>query len=134
MAEQHFVPGLIFRRLDNRSEPKPHPWVVLSDPLEDPESVILVNLTDGERWGDPACEIGGDEHPAIKKRSRVAYRLAEILSLRVLTHAREDGFHETLGILSPELLLRIRRGAWESEQVPDEVLDILADQGFGSDL
>lgn len=133
MAETYFVEGLIFLRLDNRREPTPHPWVIVSDPIKDPERVVLVSLTDGEKWYDPACEFHAGEHVAITKKSRAAYLLAEVMTLDRLRETRENGQIAPLGRLPAPLLKRIRMGVWESTDVSWEIMDLLEDQGLARD-
>lgn len=122
-ADEFFVAGTMFLRLRNKKEPRPHPWVIISDPRQNADRILLVNLTDGEQWIDGACEFAAGEHASISKKSRVAYQLAEFLSLSQLRQAYEADGIQPLGCLPVPLLNRIRRNAWESLDVSDELLE-----------
>lgn len=124
--------GDAFLQLDS-SERVHHTWVVISDPAEDAEQILLVNFTDAAFWPDNACEIRPGEHPVITKPTRVAYRLAEVKSLKQLQDSRQNGFIAPQGRVSAELLLRIRLGAWESLFIAYEHQDLLEEQHLGRD-
>jgi hypothetical protein len=61
------------------------------------------------------------------------YRLPRIYSIAELRRFREDGLMAPEGKVDPALLYRIRMGAWESEQIEFEWLDLLEAQKLGRD-
>ena len=82
------VAGVLFARLSNRREPsnKRHTWVIVSDPLRDAGSVLLVNFTDADYWVDSSCEFQAGEHPCFTKRSRAAYPANERAAINSPDH------------------------------------------------
>jgi len=126
-----FAPGDAWRFLDER--PKSHVWVLISDPAQNARQILWVNFTSWAEGKDPACicEIG--EHRSLTKRSCIMYRFPRVYSLAELREQRESGRMAPEGRVSADLLLRIRLGAWESELIDFEWLDLLEEQRFGRD-
>ena len=62
-----------------------HLWVVISDPVQDKERVLLVNFSSVKEGVplDSACVLLPGEHPYISKDTFVYYRHAQVLSNNV---------------------------------------------------
>jgi hypothetical protein len=126
-----FDAGEAWRFLDER--PRSHVWVLISEPGEDAERLLWVNFTSWEDGKDPACICEPGEHASLTKRSCIMYRFPRVYTLAELRRLREDGRMAPEGRVSADLLFRIRLGAWESELIDFEWLDLLEEQGLGRD-
>jgi hypothetical protein len=62
----------------------------------------------------------------------VFYQLAEVTSVTRLEEKAQDGFLQPYRPVSSALLARIRQGAWDSEFIAWEHLDLLEAQGIDS--
>lgn len=82
--------------------PPSHPWVILSDPVQDPDNVLIVNLTDAENHHDVSCILDCGDHPGIiTKRSCIAYDSAKVTSIEFLEKAHSSGLlHMKLPLLA----------------------------------
>lgn len=59
----------------NKSAPgvPSHPWVIVSDPIADPDNVLIVNLTDVQNIEDLSCVLDSADAPGfLTKQSAVA--------------------------------------------------------------
>ncbi len=56
-----------------------HLWVVLSDPMVDPEKVVLVNFTTHTVDEEQHCVLKKGDHPFIKHKTVVRYRDAKLV-------------------------------------------------------
>ncbi len=116
----------------------PHLWIVISDPIQCPEKVVIVNVTtwDNVEFPDDSCilDTGDHDDPAdhewLTHRSFVFYRKTRCPSLENLNQAIGAGALTTDDDVSDEVLERIQQGANVSEFTPNEALEILAEQGF----
>jgi hypothetical protein len=104
--------------------------MVISDPDQDADRVLLVNFTTWTARHDQACVLDGGEHPFIHHRSCVNYPDARVYSLAQLTAMKADGLIEPHDRLTPGLLRRIRNSAGESHRIALENYQLLEDQGL----
>jgi hypothetical protein len=58
-----------------------HLWVVISDPLKDPNRVVLVSVTTFETYKEGVCLVRPGDHPRITHESCVAYQEARMTTL-----------------------------------------------------
>jgi len=110
----------------------PHLYIIISDPQLMPDQVVVVNLT-GYRENilkDGSCVLERGEHSFITKKSYVYYRQAKCAKLNNLQNLLKLGGIEKLEDVSSEMLTRIQQGAANSQFTPNEVLNILEEQGF----
>jgi len=109
-----------------------HLWIILSDPAEDPEQILIANLTSYRQGRDESCIIHAGEHPFVRHTSCINYRECRITSI----DSPEKGF--TSGLLISEdpvevdLLKRIQAGAFESKFTKNYHKELLENQGLGS--
>jgi hypothetical protein len=68
--------GDTFRPAENTVDQFIHLWVIISDPEQDPDEVLIVSLTEYHPKKDTACILGPGDHPFIHKKTCVAYNLA----------------------------------------------------------
>jgi hypothetical protein len=108
-----------------------HPWTIISDPEQDPDNVLIVNLTDADTHHDTSCVLTPSEVPWLAKPSCIAYQFAKLTSVVMLEKANTEGLlfgHQTLSI---EVLALIREGAAASEELrKTEYLELLRKQGL----
>jgi hypothetical protein len=90
-----------------------HLWVVCSPPNPDGRHVVF-NLSKLRPRSDTACVIQPGEHPYVTVPSVVAYRYGRCWSPKDEDFVR----HYPKPSVSPELLLRIQRGALASTATP----------------
>ncbi|MGL6073230.1 MAG: hypothetical protein ACRC8S_03605 [Fimbriiglobus sp.] len=110
-----------------------HLWIVISDPNQNPDKVIIAYLTTvkGRRFEDLSCVFDAGEHPFITRESAVAYS-----DIRIHTDSYLDDLvlkpHVKLQAtpFSLTLLDRIHAGAVISQHIPLDCLAILRQQGF----
>ena len=108
-----------------------HLWMVISDPVQDPHHIVIVNLT---TWkgpaSDQACVIDAGDHPFVRHRSYVYYQGAKVDPLRHLNRMLESGGLVMQDALTTEQLARVRQGAGASIRTPSFAREILAQQGL----
>ena len=106
-----------------------HPFVIISDPAQNPTQVVTANFTSWRPDEDQSCILERGEHRLITHRSCVYY------DNRQLTQAQYQHWLETGAIVpqdpvSVELLQRILNGAAISPFIPLGNKQILVDQGL----
>jgi hypothetical protein len=101
--------GDTFRPADGTVDSFVHLWVIISDPEQDPDQVLIVSLTTYHSKKDTACILMPGDHPFIHKRTCVAYDLANAPSLDDLTRAKESGDLIPNHPMRPDVLERIRK-------------------------
>jgi hypothetical protein len=106
-----------------------HLWIVISDPVTNPEEVVLVNFTKHRADKDQACIVDPGDHPFIKHRTCVEYRRAKVRSAKDLSTLLSGGQITPHAPASPDLLARIRAGVPQSRMRNEHVL-ILVAQGL----
>jgi hypothetical protein len=112
-----------------------HPWVVLSDPLEDGDHIVIANFTKWLAWKDQTCIVDPSECPAILTlRSCVEYAGCEVWKLGILESKLDNAQIQRLGNVGADILDRMRRGVIESPHSPYKARDILISQGLVADL
>jgi hypothetical protein len=108
-----------------------HLCAVISDPLKDPQRVVLVSFTTFETWKDDTCCIEPDEHPFVRHLTSISYSFpAKTFSLEYLMQRISDGHVRTHEPLSPKLLAKVLVGANETEDIPMGHWNILDEQGL----
>lgn len=117
----------------NKSTPRlpSHPWVIVSYPSDDPENVLIVNLTDANSHHDRSCLLGPDDHPGVfTKPSCVNYRDAQLTSIADLNKALSMGLLFPKPSLPTKTLDKIIDGAVETEELINAHRKLLRDQGI----
>jgi hypothetical protein len=122
--------GATFQSSDPRYEC--HLWIIISDPMRDPERVLIVNFTSWYEGRDPSCVLQRGEHPFIKHKTCVNYRESRITSLGKIQAAVDSGALRIRQSVSSKVLANIRRGAAVSLFIPLDNLQLLKDQSLVS--
>jgi hypothetical protein len=103
-----------------------HLWIVISDPAENPEEVLLVNFTKYRADKDQACIVERGDHPFISQKTCVEYRGAKMASAKELQTLLDSGQVSSHKPASPQLLARIRAGVANSRMRNEHVLILIA--------
>jgi len=103
-----------------------HLWIVISDPEDYPEEIVLVNFTKYRPDKDQACILERGDHPFISQRTSVEYRGAKTASAKELQTLLDGGQISSHKPTSPELLERIRDGVPNSRMRNEHVLILIA--------
>jgi hypothetical protein len=128
-----FVAGSSFWILP---ETIPHLWFVISDPTQDSDRLLIVNLTSydaSERPGptnDPACVLAAGEHSFVRRSTCVAYYFAQLASDQFLMHRLGQ---KTIRMDAPAdspLLTKMRERAGDSRFMTNEHYQVLTDQNL----
>jgi hypothetical protein len=122
--------GDTFRPAENTVDQFIHLWVIISDPEQDPDEVLIVSLTEYHPKKDTACILGPGDHPFIHKKTCVAYNLANAPSLDELVRARDRGDLVPNDPMRPDVLERIRKQSSLSTKMDPAYWDILERQGL----
>jgi hypothetical protein len=107
-----------------------HLWVIISDPLADPQNVLIVNLTSLDPRKEQACVLAVGDHPWIRHDTCVNYGDSQVTTLDKLLAAQNANALMIQSPVSPDILLRIREGAMNSTRMPLDNADILIRQGL----
>jgi hypothetical protein len=122
--------GDTFRPTDASIDTYRHLWVIVSDPDQDPEKVVIVSITEAHPKKDTACILQPHDHPFLYKESCVAYDLANLVSVADLILARDNGDLEPREPIDPAVLERIRKRSSFSKRMDPDLYDILDRQGL----
>ncbi len=122
--------GDTFQPADGTVDKFVHLWVIISDPEQDSDQVLIVSLTEYHPKKDTACILSSGDHPFIHKRTCVAYDLANAPSLDDLVRARNNGDLIPNDPMRPDVLERIRKQSSFSTKMAPELWDILDRQGL----
>jgi hypothetical protein len=107
-----------------------HLWIVLSDPINDAEHVLIVSLTTATDYKERVCLIQPAQHPWVRHETCVAYDKAKVVALSQLLSLKDQGLIELQTPITVELLQHIRDRAGDSVDLPMEMADILSQQGL----
>ena len=105
-------PGLVFQMNPPDGN---HVWIVISDEVGG--CVLTVNVTDIAHYPDSPCVLQIGDHPAITKRSAIAYRRAKARPARRIDECIAEGTLRRLSNCSPDLLARIIEGARQADDL-----------------
>ena len=115
------------------SETSWRPYIVVSNPTVDPNSVLIVSLvlsTSDYGEQDRACVLLAGEHPICPTESCIGYHWAKNVNISGLQNGvrtREVSIEDPL---DEKLLFRVRLGFFRSVHSKPKHRDILLAQGF----
>ena len=108
-----------------------HLCVVLSDPQQNPDEIVLAAFTTWEGYKDQTCLLHPGDHGFIRHDTCVDYELVpQVPSVEQLERGIRAGRITPGEPVSRELIERILRGADETDRIPMERWRILDDQGL----
>lgn len=112
----------------------PHLWVVVSDPKQNPDEILLVNFSSRKPGVpfDSACMANVGDHAYLRTPSFVYYRFARVASNAALEAQIASGQADASAWppVSASLLDRIRKGAGASKFIARKHRQLLKDQGL----
>ena len=88
-----------------------HLWIVLSDPQQNPDQVLVVNLTTVTRRKDTTCILRPGDHPFVRHDSCVNYHDGRVYSNSCLDSLLARDKIRPEDRLDAPILQRIREGA-----------------------
>jgi hypothetical protein len=123
-------PGTTFVLEDQRVDK--HLWVVLSDPEQFPDAVVIVSFTTMREGSEATCVVEPNEHPGwLTHQSCVAYKFAKVVTLEQLFALKISGKLKVLpDKVSPALLTRIFASTPNSPGIEDKIAEVLEEQGY----
>lgn len=124
--------GYAFLNAEARTLPV-HLWVIISDPAQDPNDVLIVNLTSWRSDHDQTCILRVGDHPWIQHDSCVNYPAAKVTSLGMLKMLLGKSLITPKDPFAPAVLERIREGAGESEELKNAHRVLLRQQELIAD-
>ena len=112
-------------------EVRQHLWLVLSDPHQDPERVVIANIsTDRGKNSGPDCILLPGEHPFVTRQSEIRCAEARITSVAKLDELVQKKLVEQKDDMSAALLAKAQRALRASSLVANGIKRILQSQGF----
>jgi hypothetical protein len=107
-----------------------HLWIIVSDPAQDEDEIVILNLTTAAKHHDKTCLLDVGDHPFIKRPSAVNYGKGYVVSQAILESRLLRKIIEHRQPISQAVLERIRRGAATSMFLPIGQYKILRAQGI----
>ena len=102
-----------------------HPFVIISDPVAFPDDVVMsVNFTEADPDKDLTCVVTPAECKYLSKVSCIFYEVPGIAPLALFRTFPL----QARGVVSPQVLTRIREGMMDSDDAHREHKDILIRQ------
>ena len=95
--------------------PKPHLWIVLTDPTPHPGHVLVVMVVTQKPHSDTTTVLRAGNHPFIKHDSCVNYSTARTMSVTSIERLLKDGDAQLKSPLAPQLLTVVRQGLITSD-------------------
>jgi hypothetical protein len=114
-----------------RSIAAKHLWVVISDPVAKPnDPVVIVSLVTYRPSIESTCLLHPGDHDFIRHKTAVYYRAVRMHRRGQLVGLARRGELDMREPMPPDVLDRIRVGAFASDNVRGEIRKVLADQGL----
>ena len=107
-----------------------HLWVVISDPAQDANEILIVNFTTLRADSERACVLVAGEHPFVKHDTCVNYRGAKVVSEASIESLIKAGHVQAHATVSSAILKRIQDGAANSTRMSLDHAEILSKQGL----
>lgn len=108
-----------------------HLFVVLSDPQQNPDRIVLAMLTTLEDWKDDSCTLNPGDHPFICHPTCVDYAGRQgTPAVETLESGLKAGTIRRQEPLQKEVLLKVLKGADESDFIPMGHWRLLDDQNL----
>lgn len=126
-----FLPGSAFI---NKATPtiSSHLWIVISDPGQDSEHILMVNVTSIKfgRDVDVACVLRIGDHPFIHSDSYIYYEKMKMVNAQNLQELLDTGKLVIQQNVTEDLLIRLRKGLMRSSHSKQKHKDLLSNQGL----
>lgn len=125
-----FVAGSAFIHQKRDEKDRPHLWVIISDPQQDPNSVVIVNLTSFDEEKDPSCVLEFGEHSFVRKKTCIRYLSARVTNIPNLIEGEKRQIFWRKEDASKSLIAKLRKGAMQSRFTVNNIRKILRQQGL----
>jgi hypothetical protein len=113
----------------HRIEVPKHLYIVVSDPSQDNENILIANVTSDGSWDDSCVLVPGD-HPSIKHESYVNFQRAKCVTRDGIRSGHDSGIFSFDVALSPEVLDKVRKGAGNSRFLAKKFRKLHEEQGL----
>ena len=107
-----------------------HLWVVLSEPVDDPDRVLFVSMTSLDVTKEDVCLIDAGEHPFVKHVTCIDYSHLREAPSEALERLRVAGRLLPSAPVSADLLARIRRGMSHSKDIQFKYVQYMLDRNL----
>ena len=121
------APGFAFFNREAPGVPR-HLWLVLSDPAQDAERVVIANLSTKPGPDAPGCRVMPGEHPGISRPSFLRCEHARIVPAAQLEALADQGLIAPTQPGSDALLRKLRAALTASLHAPQGAKAILERQ------
>ncbi len=105
-----------------------HLWMVLSDPNQDANTIVIANFSTKPGLDNPAIEARPGEHPGISRLSYLRCEKARTVSAAQLNQLIQDGSISQTHNTPDGLLRRMRAALANSQYTPKGIKSVLAQQ------
>lgn len=119
--------GMVFRQQHG------HYWFVISDPHQNPDMVVCVNMTTKRNLPheDYSCALCHSDHAAVSHDSYIVYQRMQFFTVPQLQRMLNKNMAEYIPPPCSETLLdKLRKGAAASRYTPQKCITLLREQGF----
>jgi len=124
------APGDTFITTDPSTARDAHLWVIVSEPAQDEDRIVILNLTTAAKHHDKTCILAVGDHPFISRESAINYGQGYVLSRATLEAQLNRRRIESRQPVTAAALQRNREGAGVSPFLPFEQYKILREQGI----
>lgn len=120
--------GRVFRNAEPTDDP--HPNIIASNPIADPERIVVVNVSSYPTVGDTqSYTLEKGEHPMISHTSYIRCEDSALLTLGELQERVSRGKILPSRVLSDRSLQKVQRALDESRRARREVQAVIRAQG-----
>lgn len=102
---------------------RPHLWIVITEPNDTPEEVVIVNLTTRHPSSDTTLILNTTDHRFIEHETVVYYADARFAPVTAMQNAIRSGVSSFDEDCSGALLERIQLGLFQSPFTPNNIKD-----------
>lgn len=114
--------------LRKSGEPKPHPWLVLTDPDTASKRFVAVMVRTVTRFTDDTVTLNPGDHPFVRHESSIHYSTADFFTTRHIESAMTNGTCHLREDMSPRSLKTAREGLLVSKHTVKAVKDFCREQ------
>lgn len=107
-----------------------HLWIVISEPQQDSERVVIVSLTSHREDKDQSCVLDVGDHPWIRHKTCVSYRDTKCVAESQLDSLVQRSLLEPREAATDDLLAKLFDGAEQTDEMPNKCRKVLVDQGY----
>lgn len=106
---------------DDDPDSPPHLHIVITDPDDADDCVVLVSVTTRRARSDTMTPLDPGEHPFIDRPSVVTYAYSKLLRCAHIERLVASGHASKKADASERIVLRAQQGMLETDRAPQEV-------------